>query len=83
MYLFTRVTTGSSCRTRSLCRLLNGIFLRTITAVIGTTLLLCLLNTVRFSLMDLTTEQDRNRTAVQGIQHLLEDIEGLQLHHIY
>ena len=57
--VLTGVTTCSSCCSGSLCSLCHSIFLRAITAVIHTALLLCLLYLIRLGHMNLSTEQDR------------------------
>ena len=77
--LLTRVTACRSGCPGRLCRLLHRIFLRAVAAVVHTALLLCLLYTVGFLRMNLSTQQDSNSTAVERVKHLFEDIERLKL----
>ena len=76
--LFACVASGCGSHARSLCCCLNGVFLRAVTAVVLTALLLGLLHTVRFLLVDLAAEQDSYGTAVERVKHAFEDVERLQ-----
>ena len=78
MNLFAGVSSGSLCRSGSLCSLLYGVFLRTIAAVVGTALLLCLLHFVGFLDVYLSAEQDSEGSAVERIQHRFEDMRRLE-----
>ena len=72
------VPTRCCCRTGRLCRLLHRIFLGAIPTVIHPALLLGLLHMIGFGHMDLTAQQNCDRTTVKGIEHGFEDMERLQ-----
>lgn len=73
--VFAGVSACSSGCTGSLGCLLHRIFLRAITTIVLTALLLCLLYMIGFLLMDLSAQQDSDCTAVEVIQHAFEDVK--------
>ena len=76
--LLARITSCRSCVSASLCGLRNSIFLGTVARVVMTLLCMRLTYLLWIAVRDLSTEEDRDSTAVESIQHLLEDIERLQ-----
>ena len=76
--VLTGVPTCRGSGTARLSRLLYGILLRAVTAVVHTALLLSLLYLIRLLHMNLATEQDSYRSAVEIIKHRFENMEGLK-----